>query len=80
MMSVFPADPGTEIVLTPMALKVPGAARSEPPFLAHGLARFSSPSSPSSGSPQSRQTLQLQSSLIQQLCAPSVTQIVLPMF
>lgn len=72
-MAVFPADPGTESMLTPMALKVPGTALSELPFSVHGLARFSSPSSPSSGSPQSKQPLQLQASLIQQLCAPSVT-------
>lgn len=47
-MPVSPADPGSESVVTPVALEVLGTALTEPQFLAHRLARFSSPSSPSS--------------------------------
>jgi len=83
MLPASPADPGSGSAVTPAALKVPVTALTEPWFPAHDLARFSSPSSPRSGSPhlKSKRTLQTQfSPLIQQLCAPSVTSIVLPEF
>ena len=71
MTPVSPADLGSESVVTSVALEVPGTVLTEPWFLAHGLARFSSPSSPSSGSPdlKSKRTLQLQFS---PNCSPQV--------
>lgn len=50
-MPMSPADPDSGRVIIPAALEMPGTALSEPWFLGNGMARFSAPSSPSSGSP-----------------------------
>lgn len=51
MMPVSPANPGSSSAVTPEALEVPGTALTELWLLAHGLARFTPPTSPNSGSP-----------------------------
>lgn len=75
MMLVSPADPGSARVATQEALEVPGTALTGLWFWAHGLAKFTPPTSPSSVSPHVKSKCRFQIQfcpLIEQPWAPSL--------